>query len=191
VIFLHKLPIQNSSVLAHERKIDIENLNAVIGRSRPKMEKREQRFVITFLWLRGERPRQICQELFATLGNDASFEAWFRCWVRRFASGDTRREDISRAGRPLTDLVKLLRLFFDDYPFASARVLSRHFNVSATTVKEILAVDLGFRRFSRRWLPHTLSDPQKVRTVEASIELLHIFNELEVSSFDGITTGEE
>jgi hypothetical protein len=40
-------------------------------------------------------------------------------------------------------------------------------------------------------VPHTLSDPQKVKRVEASTELLHIFNELEVDSFDGIPTGDE
>jgi hypothetical protein len=40
-------------------------------------------------------------------------------------------------------------------------------------------------------MPHTLSDPQQVKRVEASTELLHILNELEVDSFDGVTTGDE
>jgi transposase len=88
-------------------------------------------------------------------------------------------------------LAEPLRLFLDNDPFTTARMLSRHFNVSATTVKEILARDLGMRKFTRRWVPHTLSDLQKVKRVETSTELFHILNELEVDSFDGITTDDE
>jgi histone-lysine N-methyltransferase SETMAR len=40
-------------------------------------------------------------------------------------------------------------------------------------------------------VPHAFSDPQKVKGVETSTELLHILNALEVDSFDGITTGDE
>jgi hypothetical protein len=70
-------------------------------------------------------------------------------------------------------------------------MVSLHFSVSVITVKEILARDLGSRKFTRRSVPHTLSDPQKVKRVEASTELLHILNPLEIDSFDGITTGDE
>jgi hypothetical protein len=123
------------------------------------MQKKEQRFVVKFLWLRGERPRQIYHELLATIGSDACSSDSVQYWVARFASGDTSCEDVSRPGRPLTDLAEPLRLFLDDYPFASALMVSRHFSVSAIAVKEILARDLGLRRFTRRWVPHTLSDP--------------------------------
>jgi hypothetical protein len=58
-------------------------------------------------------------------------------------------------------------------------------------VKEILARDLGLRKFTRRWVPHTVSDPQKVKRIETSIELFHILNAMEVDSVDGITTGDE
>jgi hypothetical protein len=91
----------------------------------------------------------------------------------------------------MIDLTEPLRLFLEDYPFASVRIVSCHFSVSAITVKEILARDLGLRKFTRRWVPRILSDPQKVKRVEASTELFHIINALEVDSFDGITTGDE
>jgi hypothetical protein len=88
-------------------------------------------------------------------------------------------------------LAEPFRLFRQDHPFASARILSRHFSVCATTAKEILVRDLGLTKFTRQQLPHTLSDPQKVTKVEASNELLQILNDLEADSFDGITTGDE
>jgi hypothetical protein len=58
-------------------------------------------------------------------------------------------------------------------------------------VKGILARDLGFKKFTRRKILHALSRPQQVRRVEASTELFQILNDLEVDSFDGITTGDE
>jgi hypothetical protein len=54
-------------------------------------------------------------------------------------------------------LAKPFRLFLQNYPFASARMLSRHFSVCATTAKEILVHDLGLTKFTRRWIPHTLT----------------------------------
>jgi hypothetical protein len=92
-------------------------------------------------------------------------------WVARFESGDIRCENISRAGRPLTDLAEAFRLFLQDYLFASARILSRHSGVCPTTVKDIFARDLGLKKFTRRWWPQKLSGPQKVKRVEASTEL--------------------
>jgi hypothetical protein len=70
-------------------------------------------------------------------------------------------------------------------------MLSRHFGVCATTVKDILVRDLGLSKLTRRWVPHTLSGPQKVKRVEGSTELFQILNDLEADSFHGIATGDE
>jgi hypothetical protein len=84
----------------------------------------------------------------ATLGSDACFENSVQYLVARFESGDTSCEDISRPGRPFTDLTEPCRLFLQDYPFAIARILSRYFSVCvcATTVKEIFTRDLGLKK---------------------------------------------
>jgi hypothetical protein len=155
------------------------------------MEKRQQRFVTKFFWLREYLPRQIHQELFATLGHETHSEDSVQYWVARFESGDRSCECTLRADRPLTNLAEPFRLARQDYPFASARVLSRHFGVCATTVKDLLARNLGLKLFIRRWVPHTPSVPQQVKRVEASIELLQILNDLEADSFDGIATGDQ
>jgi hypothetical protein len=47
------------------------------------------------------------------------------------------------------------------------------------------------RKFSRRWVPHSLSNPQKVARVEAAKEMLRILQKLETNDFDGLATGEE
>jgi histone-lysine N-methyltransferase SETMAR len=40
-------------------------------------------------------------------------------------------------------------------------------------------------------VPHPLSDPRKLKRVDASTELLQILNDLEADSFDGIASGDE
>jgi hypothetical protein len=40
-------------------------------------------------------------------------------------------------------------------------------------------------------VPHTLSDPQKVKSVEGSTERLQILNDLEADCLDGIATGDK
>jgi hypothetical protein len=47
------------------------------------------------------------------------------------------------------------------------------------------------RKFSRRWVPHSLSDAQKVGRVETAKGMLVILQESETNDFDGITTGDE
>jgi hypothetical protein len=58
--------------------------------------------------------------------------------------------------------------FFQKHPFASTRRITKDFLTTASTVKEILQKELGMRKFSRRWAPHSLSDAQKVAHVEAA-----------------------
>jgi hypothetical protein len=47
------------------------------------------------------------------------------------------------------------------------------------------------RKFSRRWVPHSLSDAQKIARVEAAKSMLRILQESETNDFDGIATGDE
>jgi hypothetical protein len=67
------------------------------------------------------------------IGNDTYSEDSVQYWVARFQSGDTSCEDISRPGRPLIDLAEPFRLSLENCPFASPRMLSRHFSIGAVT----------------------------------------------------------
>jgi hypothetical protein len=131
------------------------------------------------------------QELSATLGSDADSEDSVQYWVALFQSGNTSCEDILRPGKHVTGLTEPFRLFPQNFPFASASMLSRHFSVYAASAKKILVRDLGLKKFTRQWVPHTLSGHQKVTRGQASNELLQILNDLEADSFDGTATGDE
>jgi hypothetical protein len=70
-------------------------------------------------------------------------------------------------------------------------MIAKHFLINPYTVKEILQRELGMRKFSRRWVPHSLTSAQKVARVNASIEMLRILQESAANDFDGVTTGDE
>jgi hypothetical protein len=47
------------------------------------------------------------------------------------------------------------------------------------------------RKFSWRWIPHSLSDAQKVGHVGAAKEMLRILHESEANEFNGVAAGDE
>jgi hypothetical protein len=42
----------------------------------------------------------------------------------------------------------LLRKSFAPYPFASAKVMSHHFGMSPSMIKEVLSREFGFRKYA-------------------------------------------
>jgi transposase len=112
------------------------------------MNEFEQRFIMKYFHLKGWGNRRITAELEGTFQGSALSRATVKPWLRKFKSSDLSCLDENRRGRPLTILGPVLKKFLDKYPFASAKVLSRHFDISPPTVKEILHRELGLKRYS-------------------------------------------
>jgi transposase len=112
-------------------------------------------------------------------------------WLRRFKEGNTLCEDAERSGRPMIIIGDILSKFVARYPFASAKVISRYFRVSPSTVNKVLSRELGFRKYARGWVPHLLDGGQKNHRSASTIELLELFRRREAHDFDGIATGKE
>jgi hypothetical protein len=58
-------------------------------------------------------------------------------------------------------------------------------------VKEILRRELGLKTFSRRWVPHLLSNDQKKLRVDPSRKLFSLLEKYGEHNFEGIATGDE
>ena len=136
------------------------------------MDEVEQRFVVKYFFIKGWGNKKITAELQTTFQDSALSNSTVKRWIRKFKNGDSSCDDDSRPGRPVTILGPVLQKFLDRYPFSSAKVISRHFRISPSTVKEILRRQLGLKTFSGRWVPHLLSDDQKQLRVDASRKLL-------------------
>jgi hypothetical protein len=95
-------------------------------------------------------------------------------WLRRFREGDTSCEDRNRAGIPLTILGDVTSKFLAKHPFASPKNIASHFDISILVVKDLLSRELGLRKFTRGWVPHSLSERQKNERVTQSRLLLDL-----------------
>jgi transposase len=132
------------------------------------MEKKEQRLMMKFLWMKGWGAKRIREKLMSTLGDDSYGISQIKIWLQKFRNGDFSCKDSPRSGRPFLTLGPQLEACMQKYPVASARVIAQHFHTTVPTTKDILQRELGMRKFSRCWLPHFLSPAQKVARVEAS-----------------------
>jgi transposase len=86
--------------------------------------------------MKGWGNKTITAELQTTFHNSAISNSTVKRWIRKFKTGDFLRDDDRRPGRPMAILGPVLQKFLDSYPFSSTKVISRHFLVSPSTVKE-------------------------------------------------------
>jgi transposase len=136
------------------------------------MNEREQHFVIKFLWLQEQGSKAIHAHLRGTLGDLPVSLPTVKRWLRRFRKGETSYKDRSRAREPLTILGDVSLKLLSKYPFASGKDISNHFDISVSTVKNLLAHELGLRKFTRRCLPPSRSEHEKKEWVTQSRLLL-------------------
>jgi hypothetical protein len=128
-----------------------------------------------------------------TLGDDVYGPSQIEIWLQRFRTGDCSCSDLPREGRtPLASGPQVeVEAFLQKYPFASTRIIAKHFLTTASTVKEIRQKELKMKKFSLRGVPRSLSGAQKIARVEAAKEMVRILQESEANDFDGIATGDE
>jgi hypothetical protein len=107
------------------------------------MDKEEQRFVARFFWLKGWESKKNHQGLMIILGDDAYGLSQIKIWLQRFRTGYLSCSDLPRAESPPLTFGPQVEAFFQRYPLASARIITKHFLVTASTVKEILQRELG------------------------------------------------
>jgi hypothetical protein len=84
-----------------------------------------------------------------------------------------------------------LSQFLQEFPFAMARQLAEHFNESKHTIKTILDRELGLQKFSRRWVPHSISDSQNFDRMRKTRYMLDVLQEQTDKSFNWTITGDE
>jgi hypothetical protein len=76
-------------------------------------------------------------------------------------------------------------------PFASCKVLCRHFRIAKTTCLKILHDNLGMKKFNLRWVPYALNSSQKAERVMLSHEILAVLESDRRNSFQNVITGDE
>lgn len=143
------------------------------------MEKIEYRAVIKFLFLKGNTPSQIKDELDSVYGDSAPSFTTVKFWAAEFKRGRRSLEDDERPGRPKTvttndNIAKVHQLVLDDRRI-KVREIAEIMKMSKETVCHILNQDLGMRKLSARWVPRLLTLDHKRARMNISSALLAQF----------------
>jgi len=143
------------------------------------MEKIEYRAVIKFLFLKGNTPSQIKDELDSVYGDSAPSFTTVKFWAAEFKRGRRSLEDDERPGRPKTvttndNIAKVHQLVLDDRRI-KVREIAEIMKMSKERVCHILNQDLGMRKLSARWVPRLLTLDHKRARMNISSALLAQF----------------
>ena len=144
-----------------------------------KMEKIEYRDVIKYLFLKGNTPTQIKDELDAVYGDSAPSFTTVKFWAAEFKRGRTNLGDDERSGRPKTattddNIAQVHQMVLDDRRI-KVREIAEAMNMSKERVCHILHEELGMRKLSARWVPRLLTLDQKRVRMNISNALLSQF----------------
>jgi hypothetical protein len=162
--------VTDLTTLWHLRRMGIHRLacppfstHALKTHSTPFMEKSQQWVIISDFALKGRGARKIQKEVTDTFGSDISSRAQISRWLARFSRHDIFCLNQVRPGRPLSILGWPLEHFLEKFPFSSARIMAMHFNVSHSTVKDVVSRELGLRKILPKMSTMSaLRPPEKV-----------------------------
>jgi hypothetical protein len=113
-------------------------------------------------------------------------------WRRRFQDGSDDLFDLALSGRlSRSDLAAPIQSLLQQFPFISCKVLFCKLKIGKATCLSVLHDDLDLKKFSLRYVPHSLEADQKRSRVELSGEHLHMLEQNSQYEFQHILTGDE
>ena len=145
------------------------------------MDKIGERAVIQYLHNKGLTPKDIHNDMVATLGKDAPSYAKVKRWVAEFKGSRQSLEDDPRPGRPVTvatpEMVNKVHYIVMTDRRVTERYIASTVGISQERVHSILIEDLEMRKLSARWVPRLLTVVQKHTRHTLSRTNLNLFEE--------------
>lgn len=142
----------------------------------------------------GFSARSIHTDFSKVLGDQAPSYATVTRWVARFKEGREDLEDDERVGRPITatteENIALVRAVIQVNPFSTYDDIQAETSLCRGTINHIVHDCLKMRKITSRWVPHFLSEKNRVDRVRACSEWLNKFKS-EAWRLCDIVTGDE
>ncbi|XP_049305487.1 protein GVQW3-like [Bactrocera dorsalis] len=129
----------------------------------------EQRDNIIFCCKIGKNFTELMKQVY---GDDFLFRSSMHEWFQRFQRG---REDINddqhvcQSKSVITgNSIETVREFIKNQPKSSLKFMEMELNISKTSIYRILTEHLGLRKVCARFVPHKLTDDQKLLRIQHS-----------------------
>lgn len=142
--------------------------------------KENLRFYVYVESQRGQKASTILQQLQVVFGDEAPGIAFVYKWMKEFQ--ENRREsfnDLPRCGRPISARTdsNITRVFdfLSEEPKSSLSLIADSLQLSKVTVKRIVTEDLLLKKVCSVWVPHKLSEDNKLQRMACAERLLHMF----------------
>ena len=130
----------------------------------------EQRTNIKFCFKLGKTAAETVETMRLVYGDNCLSLAQIFRWYARFKSGVETIEDEARTGRPFSvrneGLIAKVRERIQEERCATVRMMADEFGVNMETIRQILVEDLGKRKVTYWFVPHSLSDDQRHESVQ-------------------------
>jgi histone-lysine N-methyltransferase SETMAR len=137
----------------------------------------------------------IHKDLVAVCGDQAPSYRTVAKWTQRYREGRESTEDDPRSGHPVTTITQVnvaaVRHQLEEDNRLTIDELAASTALSHGTVYTILHDHLGVRKICARWVPHVLTEAQKVSRVETAASLLRKFRAWGDNVMHDIATGDE
>jgi transposase len=132
----------------------------------------EQRVNIKFCYKLGKTATETHEMLVQVYRTEAMSIKCIYDWFKCFHDGKETTEDEPRSGQPLTsrapDMIERVRQMLAQDQRVTLRLMAEELGFSKDTVHTIVREDLGKRRICSWFVPHKLTDEQKVKQMETN-----------------------
>jgi len=135
-----------------------------------ELSRRDKRVLIWYCWKRHLTSQQAQQELAQVLGTDCPSLSSIKEWIAHFHQGRLTFEDDPRSGRlpsaVTEENITAIRDLIDADPHITTRQLLSFVDIGSGSLQSILHDHLKIRKLCARWVPHRLTQEQKMRRVD-------------------------
>ena len=137
----------------------------------------------------------IHNELQEILGMDCPSRSTIERWAARFRSGDTDVADLHRSGRPISvstpDNIAIIGRMVMEDRFLTVDQIAHSMEMSSGAIHSILTIRLGYRSICGKWVPHILSEKQRLTRMNTAKKLLETYDKCDSRRLSEIITGDE
>lgn len=150
-----------------------------------------QRDFIIKLAKEGHDEKEIEEQLKIMFGQQAYKHTAIYKWMALTSLGKEDAPKEKPGPKPDEQLILRISQILLEYPFASIREIAEDLKESPSIIYRYLTSELGRVFKFSRWLPHSLSEPQKFERMVQSSLLLNVLESCKKQSWRNIITGDQ